>query len=100
MSAYYDLGRTIDGQQVFRFLEEHLNTHLFVTGATGIGKSRFLWQLLREHRRNRRGFCLIDRGDLWHDFLADCSREVLEGNRALLKKVHILQLSPFGMSRY
>lgn len=101
MMKEYVLGRELDDKGIFRLLEQHLNTHMAVFGATGSGKSRFLWQLMREHRRNRRGFTLIDPGDLGDDFLADCAREVLDtGNRDLLKKIHLLQLNPFQLARY
>lgn len=98
---HYNLGKTLEDQQFFRLLEEELNTHLLVLGTTGGGKSRLLWQLLREHRRNHRGFCLIDSGDLIDDFLADCAREVIDtGSKRLLHKVHLAELSPFLLARY
>ena len=86
---------------LFELTDDELNTHVMVAGTTGGGKSRFLWQLLREHRRNGRGFCVIEPGDLIDDFLADCAREVMEtGNRLLLNKLHVVELSPFQQARY
>jgi len=86
---------------LFELTDDELNTHLMVTGTTGGGKSRFLWQLLREHRRNGRGCGVIEPGDLIDDFLADCAREVMEtGNCGLLKKLHVVELSPFQEARY
>ncbi len=97
----FDLGRRLEDRKPFRLPEGHLATHTLVLGTTGSGKSRFLWRLLREHRRNRRGFCLIDPGDLADDFLADCAREVVEtGNKDILKKIHLVELSPFCCARY
>jgi hypothetical protein len=99
--ASFDLGKRLDSRGAFRMPDEHLATHMAVLGTTGSGKSRLLWQLLREHRRNRRGFCLIDPGDLADDFLADCAREVIEtGSKNILKKIHVLELSPFCCARY
>jgi hypothetical protein len=98
---FYDLGKILDGKRAFELLEEQLSTGLAVLGTTGGGKSRFLWQLLREHRRNRRGFVLIDPGDLADDFLADCAQEIVAtGDDRILKKIHLLQLSPLQMARY
>jgi hypothetical protein len=98
---FYDLGKILDGKRAFELLEEQLSTGLAVLGTTGGGKSRFLWQLLREHRRNRRGFVLIDPGDLADDFLADCAQEIVTtGDDRILKKIHLLQLSPLQMARY
>src|SRR5437764_13899623 len=101
MNLSYDLGEILDGRELFRLLDDDLNRHVAIFGDIGSGKSRLLWQLLREHRRNRRGFCLIDPGELWSDFLADCGKEILRtGDRSLLKKIHFVQLNPFQMARY
>jgi hypothetical protein len=116
---YYNLGKSLDDQMFlasvidrdrvkmpaelrpFQLSDEELNTGTLVVGTTGSGKSRCLWQLLREHRRNRRGFCLIDPGDLVEDFLADCAREIINtGNRDLLKKIHLVELSPLQLARH
>lgn len=99
--SVFNLGNRQDDQGTFRVPEEHLATHMVALGTTGSGKSRFLWNALREHRRHRRGFCLIDPGDLADDFLADCAREVMDtGNKNILKKIHTLELSPFCCTRY
>src|SRR3954451_14044887 len=99
--AVFDLGRRLDEQGVFRLADEHLATHMAVLGTTGSGKSRFLWQLLREHRRMRQGFCLIDPGDLADDFLADCAREIMRtGDKRLIRKIHFVELSPVMLARY
>src|SRR5882724_9650430 len=79
---------TATDDRVFRLTERQWSTHCAIVGPTGAGKSRLIWQMLREHRRQRRGFCCIDPGDLASDFLADCAAEVLlEGNYALLERL-------------
>jgi len=81
--------------------DEEVNTHVLVVGTTGSGKSRALWQFLREHRRYGRGFCLIDPGDLAEDFLADIARVMMEREDPdLLKKIHFVELSPYQLARY
>ncbi len=113
MSEFWiDLGDVLDekaslkkhdagGRKPFRLTERQLSTHVAVLGPTGAGKSRLIWQMLREHRRQRRGFCCIDPGDLACDFLADCAAEVLlEGNYALLKRLLWFKLNPFRTIRY
>lgn len=56
---------------------------------------------MREHRRNSRGFVLIDSGDLEADFLADCARKIIDtGDRQLLSKLHLIELSPFQLVHY
>ncbi len=79
---------------LFELTDDELNTHLFIAGTTGTGKTSLLRKLLREHRRNGRGCCIIEPGDLIDDFLADCAREVMEtGDRSLLKKLHVVELT-------
>jgi len=98
-----DLGHILDGKsrRLFRMTDRQLSTHAAVIGPTGAGKSRLIWQMLREHRRHRRGFCVIDPGDLAADFLADCAAEaLLQGNTSLLKRLYWIQLNPFRMPRY
>ncbi len=58
-----------DGNAVFHLSAQQFSTHVAVLGPTGAGKSRLLWQMMREHRRQRQGFCVIDDGDLATDFL-------------------------------
>src|SRR5437868_656159 len=72
--------------RAFRLSARQFSTHVAVLGPTGAGKSRLLWQMMRELRRQRHGFCVIDDGDLAADFLSDCAAEVLRGNLSLLKK--------------
>ncbi len=85
----------------FSITDDELDTHAAIFGTTGSGKSRSLRQLMREHRRNGRGFCVIEPGDLIDDFLADCAYEIMTtGNRGLLKKIHVVELSPFQLPRY
>jgi hypothetical protein len=99
-SDSFELGTRADGRP-FRLAPAELATHMAVLGTTGSGKSRLLWKLLREHRRLRCGFCLIDPGDLADDFLADVAREAVEtGNANILKKIHLLELSPFCCARF
>ncbi len=96
-----DWDEPVEKRRLFYVTDEELNTHLLAFGTTGGGKSRLVWQLLREHRRNGRGFCLIDPGDLVEDFLAECAREIFEtGKKDLLSKVHLVELSPFQLARY
>lgn len=90
-----------DKPKPFVLTDDELDTHVAIFGVTGGGKSRLLWQLLRQHRRNGRGFCVIEPGDLTTDFLADCSRQMIDtGMREFLKKLHVIELSPFQLVRY
>lgn len=90
-----------DRRPVFRLSAQQIATHMSILGPTGAGKSRLLWQMMREHRQQRRGFCVIDDGDLANDFLADCASEVLlNGRHSLLKKLYWIKLNPYGMARY
>jgi hypothetical protein len=89
------------GPRRFSLSERQWSTHCAIVGPTGAGKSRMMWQMMREHRRQRRGFCCIDPGDLAADFLADCAAEILLGNNhALLKKLFWIKLNPLQMARY
>ena len=91
---------TANGHRL-KLSERQWSTHCAIVGPTGAGKSRLMWQMMREHRRQRRGFCCIDPGDLAADFLADCAAEVLLGNNhALLKRLYWIKLNPFRMPRY
>jgi hypothetical protein len=100
-NKFYDLGTTLDGKEVFRLLEEHLATGIVVNGTTGGGKSRFLHKLISEHVRWRRGFLLIDPGDLADDVLAAFARRIADTkDDRLLKKLHVLELNPAQMARY
>src|SRR4051812_41545560 len=70
-------------------------------GPTGMGKSRVILQMTTEHRRWRRGFCLIGPGDESKDFLGLCAAEILlHRNHALLPKIHYVNLNPTRMARY
>src|SRR4051794_33431738 len=92
---------TVTNDRVFHLTERQLGTHVAMVGPTGSGKSRLMWQMMRQHRGQRRGFAVIDPGDLTNDFLADCAAEILlEGNYALLKRLFLIRLSPFRMARY
>src|SRR5206468_1609742 len=85
----------------FCLTEDQWSTHLALIGPTGAGKSRMLWQMMREHRRQRRGFACFDTGDLANDFLADCAAEViLTGNHAILPKLKYIKLNPMRVARY
>lgn len=104
----YKLGRIIqdpqpgNAQEPFQLTDEELNTHTLILGTTGAGKSRLIRQIIREHRRNRRGICVIDPGnDLIDDTLADVAYEyIVTGNRDILKTIHLVELSPFQLARY
>lgn len=51
--------------------EAELDRHCYALGRSGCGKSRFLELLLRQHIRQKCGFCLIDpHGDLLQSLLA------------------------------
>ena len=55
--------------------EEVFATHMAVYGGTGMGKSKFLENVMRFLLLNRSGFCLIDpHGDLSEDILAFIDR--------------------------
>lgn len=80
-----------------------LRTHALVVGRTGSGKSCFLNLLARAMMDAfpRRGFAIIDPGDLCEDVLAYRARQVLEtGHRGLLKCVHYLELTFRRVFRY
>lgn len=100
-NKFYDLGTILDGMEMFRFLEEHLATGIVVNGTTGSGKSRFLHRLIDEHVRWRRGFLLVEPGDLCDDVLASFARRVADTkDERILKKLHLIELNPAQMARY
>ncbi|MBI1313260.1 hypothetical protein GC176_18365 [bacterium] len=81
--------------------DNDLDTHMFVPGTTGGGKSRLLRQLWREHDRNGRGCCIVEPGDLIDDILADVAWQFMHtGDRSLLERIHLVELNPFQMPRY
>ena len=85
----------------FVLTEEELNTHLLVTGTTGGGKTRLLWQIFKEHRRNDRGCCIVEPGDLIDDILSEVARYVIDtGDTSILEKYHLVELSPFQLARH
>ncbi|MEN6520077.1 MAG: type IV secretion system DNA-binding domain-containing protein [Armatimonadota bacterium] len=54
--------------QVAKFKDEDRATHLYVIGATGTGKTKFLESLIRQDIEKGNGFCVIDpHGDLIED---------------------------------
>lgn len=81
---------------------EELNEHMLILGRTGSGKSRLLNQIVREHLRNRVALVLIDPdSDLVEDVLAFVTRDDMEtGTRRLLRRVHVLEPSPFQSFAY
>ena len=101
MKKFYELGKALDDQTAFRLTEEVLNLHAVLLGPTGSGKSRLLRQLLREHLRTGRGFCLVDFGDLADDLLADIARQSMKKkSESILHRVHFVELSPFRCMGY
>ncbi len=88
-------------REIFSLTDDQLENHVAIFGVTGAGKSRLLWQMLREHRRNKRGFLVVDSGDLIEDFLADSvSQFVDDQDRRIFQKIHVIELSPFQLARY
>lgn len=80
-----------------------LQEHVLILGRTGSGKSRLLNQIVREHLRQRIALVLIDPdSDLINDLLAHVTRQDLlaRGTRKLLRRVHVLEPSPFMSFRY
>lgn len=101
LKKFYDLGTILDDQGAFRLLEEQLETGVVVNGTTGSGKSRFFQRVIDEHVRWRRGLLLIDPGDLADDVLAKFARRLADTrDDRILKKLHLIELSPGQMARY
>lgn len=94
-------GRRRGARESFSITDLDLDTHAAVFGVPGSGKSKFLQQTVNEHRRNGRGVCVIEPGDLIDDLLAGFAQEIMAtGNRKLLKKIHVVELSPFQLVRH
>ncbi len=83
------------------FTSEMLERGMAIIGSTGTGKSRLLLQIIMEHLRLGRGLALVDPGDLVDDVLAKFARLVIHsGKKDVLKKVHLIELSPFQLARF
>lgn len=93
--------RTKPGERFLDLTDHELNTHILITGTTGGGKSRFLWNLIMEHIRNGRGCCVIEPGDLIEGVLGSLAhRMITTGDRAMLRRLHVVELNPFQLVRY
>lgn len=92
----------ISGARKFlTFTEEMLERGIGIFGSTGTGKSRLLLQITMEHLRVGRGLALVDPGDLVDDILAKIARLLIHsGRKDLLKKIHLIELSPFQLVRF
>jgi hypothetical protein len=78
----------------FILSEEAIQARVAVLGASGSGKSRFLFLLFASLMVARRGFLLIDpHGDLAHALLAYAKSRIDKGDRALLGRLHFLEPS-------
>ncbi len=110
-SIRYDLGRIMElpeererdaalrAARPFILSDEDLATHMLILGRTGSGKSRYLLQILRYHFVSRRGFCLIEPGDLTEDLLAYACRKFVEtGDREWLQRIHFVDPSDYRMA--
>jgi len=68
-----------------RLSEEDTQTHRYVIGSSGSGKSKFLEWMIRGALRERQGFCLLDpHGTLYEDVVKYCSHEVFRREIILL----------------
>lgn len=66
LGLHYSEGR--NEIQVAKISGEDRSTHLYVVGATGTGKTKFLESLIRQDITSGNGFCVIDpHGDLVED---------------------------------
>lgn len=95
----FRLGTITSGQragQFFTIRDSELDEHGLILGRTGMGKSRFINQLAREHLMRRRALILIDPdGDLSEDILGYVTRLVVEtGMKRILQRVHYVEPSP------
>ena len=78
----------------FILSEEAIQARMAILGASGSGKSRFLFLLFASLMVARRGFLLIDpHGDLAHALLAYAKSRIDKGDRALLARLHFLEPS-------
>src|SRR5687768_1140819 len=69
------LGSRLDGRGPLIFPADSRNKHLYIAGATGAGKSKFLENLIRQHilgwHKHKCGALIIDvHGDLTDSILA------------------------------
>lgn len=103
-SRPYKLGRITDGPDKGKPLtiaDTDIDTHGVIFGVPGSGKSKFGHNFARQHRRHGRGICIIEPGDLIDDLMAEDAHEVMAtGDRSILKKIHVVELSPFQLVRY
>jgi len=75
--------------------------HALILGRTGSGKSRLLNQIVRQHLEKRIGLVLIDPdSDLVEDILAYAVRRDVETGDRFLRRIHLLESSPFLSFRY
>lgn len=66
LGLYYSEGK--NEVQVAKVSDKDRSTHLYVVGATGTGKTKFIEFLIRQDIQNGNGFCVIDpHGDLIED---------------------------------
>lgn len=64
---------------------EHSLTHMHTIGASGSGKSKFLASIMREHLKNRTGFCLADpHGTLYDEVVEFCAHHAIDREIILL----------------
>ncbi|MBI1744116.1 type IV secretion system DNA-binding domain-containing protein, partial [Candidatus Acetothermia bacterium] len=69
------IGRRLDTKEIATISPEHLQTHMQIIGATGVGKSKFLEALARQiiKAKSQPALVVLDpHGDLYHDILAYC----------------------------
>ena len=100
MQKTFTVGMLQDDGAEWKLLEEQLSTGIVILGVPGAGKSRWAWNFLREHVHNRRPYVVVGSGDLEGDLLADHAKEFIRtGDKRLLEKTHLLELSPFRLPR-
>src|ERR1043165_8230698 len=89
------LGHTED--DLFLLYEEDILSRMAVLGASGSGKSKFLYLLFASLMRAGRGFLLMDpHGDLAHALTAFAAARIARGDRVLLNRLHVLEPSRRG----
>ena len=93
LGLYYSEGK--NEIQVAKVSDKDRSTHLYVVGATGTGKTKFLESLIRQDIKNGNGFCVIDpHGDLVEDIKSFLACRYLNEPEVLEKVILIDPTDP------